>query len=326
MNIQYFYKKCNPQEKSKLKTLVESKLKSVSRVLASSPENLLEVKLEKTAKKSAFIVELVLRSEGKRLVSKEDDHTINEAVDIAWGELMGQIRKLKLKRGVKSPDQFRGRVAKDSVRYSDFIPVEDFSTLSKKEFFTLVEKYLKRGRQYVVSEIRFLEKTGELPVGELEADELVNDIVLGLWNERSTLGLSSANFLSTFYSEALVALNKEKRDLGKSADRESLESRVDASDPVNDDDEFEFWQPDNVVTLADTLSIPQSKSRHEELRSLILRELHHVPHRLRQEFNLVYQSGLTIGEVARIVGRSSALVEKDIKQVLSMLKKKFSKL
>ncbi len=323
MHVQYFTKKCNQQEKSKFQSLLESRLRSVGRMVSTAPETVLEAKMEKTAKKSAYIVELVLRHGGKRFVAREDDHTIREAVDIAWSELMGQIRKMKLRSGVKSPEQFKGRSVKDRVRFSEEIPMEDFSDLNKKDFFMLVEKYLKKAKQYVVSEVRILEKTGELPAGELEADELVNDVVLGLWNNRVKLHVSVNNFLSLFYTEALRLLNNAKMQVADDSRRTSLDSRVTTSNSVDDDEELEFWQPDDIVTLADTLSFPKAKSRHEELRSLVLRELHHLPHRVRQEFNLVYQSGLTLREVAGIVKRAPGVVEKDIQGVLSMLRKKF---
>lgn len=323
MNIQYFYKKCNPQEKSKFQSLIQSRLKSVGRMIPTSPETILEAKMEKTAKKSAYIVELVLRHVGKRFVAREDDHTIREAVDIAWGDLMSQLRKMKLRHGVKSSVQYKGRGVKDRVRFSDEQQDEEIPVLGKKEFSMLVEKFLKKAKQFVVSEVRFLEKTGDLPTGELETDELVNDVVLGLWNDRARSHLNTDNFLSLFYTEALQLLNKAKAESVDDSRRTSLDSRVSMSDNVDDDEELEFWQPDDIVTLADTLSFPKGKSRHEELRSLVLRELHHLPHRVRQEFNLVYQSGLTLREVSSIVKRTPGAVEKDIHGVLSMLRKKF---
>jgi len=324
MNIQFFYKKCNQQEKSAFQSLLQSLLKSAGRILPTTRETIVEAKMEKTAKKSAYIVELVLRHGGKRFVAREDDHTIQEAVHIAWGELVGQVRKMKLRQGVKSSVQYKGRSAKDWVRFSGESREED-AMIGKKEFASLVDRFLKKARQFVVSEIYFLEKTGELPPGELEADELVNDVVLRLWKNRATSRVSVENFLSLFYSEALRSLHDAKIRVADDSRRTSLDARVPKSDSVDDDEEFDFWQPDDIVTLADTLSLPQSKSRYDELRSLVLRELRHLPHHVRQEFHLIYQSGLPLREAAHIVKRPPSAVEKDIHAVLALLRKRFAR-
>ena len=54
----------------------------------------LDVKAEAFATKAAFLVELTLHLPGKKLMAKEDDHTIIEAIDLALDKLIIQLRKL----------------------------------------------------------------------------------------------------------------------------------------------------------------------------------------------------------------------------------------
>ena len=52
------------------------------------------VKAEAFATKAAYMVELSLHLPKKRLMAKEDDHTMVEAIDLAVDKLIIQLRKL----------------------------------------------------------------------------------------------------------------------------------------------------------------------------------------------------------------------------------------
>lgn len=57
----------------------------------------LEVRVEKFAKKSAYKVSLILQRPLNLMVS-EDDHTLQEAIDLAKDKLLERLRKLQAKR------------------------------------------------------------------------------------------------------------------------------------------------------------------------------------------------------------------------------------
>lgn len=327
MKVNYYFKNLNPKEKANLKSLVQGKIDQLSRVVKETPETALEVKGEKTAKKSAYIIEFVFRHNGKRFVSKEDDHTIQEAVDISLSGLIMQIRKAKQLRSIESPLQALGRKLKDDTRFSVFGDEEIVKQLSKKDFFEAVEDHLEKAKAFVQSEIKFLESAGDVPPGGLEADELVDDVILALWKNRESFAGKPEKFLSLFYRNALDALKVAVKELEGEREVESLEQRVGRDrEDIDGEEEMEFWQPDDVLTLADTLSISRSKpSRLEQLRSRVQKELAFFSPAVRQAFNLVYQSGFSVPEAAEILKRPRKDVERDIEGVVKELNKRFSK-
>ncbi len=94
MNIAYSFKNLTPSEKSIGQNYFESKVpklqKSVDNLYS---EAYLEVRIEKFVKKSAYNVSLSLKS-SPSVFASEDDHTLNEAIDLALDKLMTELRKL----------------------------------------------------------------------------------------------------------------------------------------------------------------------------------------------------------------------------------------
>ena len=62
-----------------------------------NPDETLEVRVEKFAKKSAYKVSLIFERPWNLMVS-EDDHTLKEAIDLAKDKMLERLRKLWEKR------------------------------------------------------------------------------------------------------------------------------------------------------------------------------------------------------------------------------------
>ncbi|OIO17608.1 hypothetical protein COV56_02830 [Candidatus Kuenenbacteria bacterium CG11_big_fil_rev_8_21_14_0_20_37_9] len=62
----------------------------------------LEIRAERFATKSAYMVELVLHIPRHKLMAREDDHTIVEALDLAVDKMIIRLRKLVNKNRKKA--------------------------------------------------------------------------------------------------------------------------------------------------------------------------------------------------------------------------------
>ena len=94
MNISYSFKNLTPSEKSICQNYFESKVPKLQKSIDNLySEAYLEVRIEKFVKKSAYNVALSLKS-SPAIFASEDDHTLNEAIDLALGKLMHELRKL----------------------------------------------------------------------------------------------------------------------------------------------------------------------------------------------------------------------------------------
>ncbi len=94
--ITYTYKNLSPRDKNFLQDYLPQKLDRFKTLMTRFKEEecRLEVKAEAFATKAAYLVELTLHLPKKRLMAKEDDHTIIEAIDLAVDKLIIQLRKL----------------------------------------------------------------------------------------------------------------------------------------------------------------------------------------------------------------------------------------
>lgn len=96
LKISYTYKNLAPHDKDFLKNYLPKKLERFENLMKryEGKDCRLEVKAEKFATKSAYMVELVLHIPKYRFSAREDDHTIIEALDLAVDKLITQLRKL----------------------------------------------------------------------------------------------------------------------------------------------------------------------------------------------------------------------------------------
>ena len=92
----YSYKNLPPQDKNILQNYLPQKLERFENLLKhfNNKEPRLDIRAEKFATKAAYLVELTLHLPRYRLMAKEDDHTIVEAIDLAVDKLIIQLRKL----------------------------------------------------------------------------------------------------------------------------------------------------------------------------------------------------------------------------------------
>ena len=95
MQVSYAFKNMSDAEKQGFYDYFDKKIDKIDKVamhLYSEP--MLDVHAEKFVKNSAYKVSLMFHGSPEVIVS-EDDHTINEAIDLAEGKLMERMRKIK---------------------------------------------------------------------------------------------------------------------------------------------------------------------------------------------------------------------------------------
>lgn len=96
LSISYTYKNLNPRDKNFLESYLAKKIERFQNLMQrfKSEECRLEVKAEAFATKAAYLIELSLYLPRTKLMAKEDDHTMIEAIDLAVDKLIIQLRKL----------------------------------------------------------------------------------------------------------------------------------------------------------------------------------------------------------------------------------------
>lgn len=100
MHVNYSYKNLTEREKSFVSEYfsTNAKLGKIQAIVNRlNPDETLEVRVEKFAKKSAYKVALLLQRPWNIFVA-EDDHTLREAIDFAKDKLLERLRKVQAKK------------------------------------------------------------------------------------------------------------------------------------------------------------------------------------------------------------------------------------
>jgi len=94
--INYTFKNLSLGDKKFLQDYINQKIKRIKNLMQNYIEEKcrLEIKIEKFATKAAYKIEFILHLPNAKLMAAEDDHTINEVVDLALDKLIIQLRKL----------------------------------------------------------------------------------------------------------------------------------------------------------------------------------------------------------------------------------------
>ena len=100
MRVNFSFKHLLPEEQAFVRTYfsLDSKLGKIQTIVNRlNPDETLEVRAEKFAKKSAYKVSLLMQRPWNLIVS-EDDHTLKEAIDLAKDKMLERLKKLWAKQ------------------------------------------------------------------------------------------------------------------------------------------------------------------------------------------------------------------------------------
>lgn len=198
------------------------------------------------------------------------------------------------------------------------------SALTPKE---ALEPYLPHLFAFVRREIDYYERVGLLPPGEVQPEDVVDEVIemaLTNWDKRPEGSLRPWLLQ--------MALRRLRRYLAAARERSSenipLEELVPQEDvPTLDADTeiYEFYEPDDVVTWEDLLSDPHAPSPEEilemaELSDPLQQALSSLPPPVREVFVLHALEGLREDEIARIYGWDVDTVKRYLAQARDTLR------
>ena len=335
MRVQFYYKELNDNEKQGLTKYVNSKIDHINKFLSFLDEATvrLEVKAEKFAKKAAYQVEFILLIPKQSFTAKEDDHTLNEAVDFAFGKLLKQLSRAvsKLRKEHISSRRRAQKEAWNEIEELAARPAE----LTKEVLFKMVLPLLESFKLFVNHELYLAVLTGIVDKGEIEADEIIDQALLNCVAKLSKDRPSEIEFETWCYREILQTLRAKLKEATERRSREiSLEAPVKgtAAEKLFDTLEQEvkdFWQPFESLTLADL--IPESAPTADrvppsaELTTSLIQDLQQLDAREREAFMLHQTTHLSEREIAEIQARALGQVKADIGKISRVIKEKLAR-
>ena len=98
MKTNFSFKNITIQDKKFIKDYCLAKVSKLREIVDKlNPDGVLEIRVERFVKKSAYKVSIILQKPLDIFVS-EDDHTLPEAIDLAKDKMITRLRKVQAKR------------------------------------------------------------------------------------------------------------------------------------------------------------------------------------------------------------------------------------
>jgi RNA polymerase sigma factor (sigma-70 family) len=198
----------------------------------------------------------------------------------------------------------------------------DFENRRTPAFFILLKPLLNSVRDHAQRELTVLELEGAIPIGEVTADDLVDDVLVAVWEafddrpQHAPLDV----WLMGILHERLNELQQQFGDVKLSTPIE----HASAEELDADVDDLNFWlsralEPVEEVTLEDIIPDEASENWWRELvvedqHERLMRLLQQLPKHERQAFMLSEVEGFNLSEIAFAIDRSENEIAKDVER------------
>lgn len=185
-----------------------------------------------------------------------------------------------------------------------------YAPAAKNEAVEAIDRHLTDLYNFARREIAFRQALADLKYGELTAEEIVDETAATAI-ERFDSRPSEMKFEDWLRQLALDVVERRAREI--KSERESLMRLEDdgwaatsSAKAAPEDEIFDYYQPDEAVTLADLIRdervpTPEEAVERRELQQYINKKLANLPRRWREAFALYTVEGLSLEETARVL-------------------------
>ena len=246
MLVRWVFKEIDrPQVKDRIREYFSKKQERIEKHLVryQPDQRRLQLTVHRHAKSpERWDVRLILQLPTGTLVAEETRPNLEEAFDVAFDEL---IRELRRHRGLLRKDHTYRRRRRERQAFSIVAPLleRDVESQRPHAFFDLLKPIIGVVRDHARRELEVFELEGTIPAGEVAVDDLVDDVLLRAWQlfpdrpQDVPLDL----WLIELLHERFDAL---KKDFDRTTTASQIEVVHEEEDTLVDEDdptEFGFW-------------------------------------------------------------------------------------
>jgi RNA polymerase sigma factor (sigma-70 family) len=316
MKIHWTFRNCD-SDKQNAKTHLEKKVRSLTRRINRLRVDRcsLDLTLYHHTSRESWELRAVLRMPTGSLVANDERHNLPHVIDEVIGDLTRQLRRHKARVRKEHVTRRRRQRCRDFVTAESYL-AQDVKQDRRGEFFALLTPLLHSVKKHAEYELRVLEIEEAIPIGELIAEDLVDEVIqlaydryrlrppeslletwlMELLHERLT-ELSSVEPPVSLIAEPEVHINED--DEAATMDIEDVKywmSHVFESDETV---RFEELIPDDNV--ADSLAALAESEEQRNLEKHLNKHLNKLPKRQRQAVMLHDASGFEVSEIAEML-------------------------
>jgi ribosomal subunit interface protein len=315
----------------RLRELVEELIARLDRHAPNSPADTIFLRLfvDENAARKLYHVSLTCDVPGRMLAAQEERHDAEEAIREAFVEIERQLEKHK--ETLSRSYLYKRPARREELRRqkAEAFPAEE---RARELFSTIAERHLKNLYNLARREIAYYLSTGDLPPGEITAEDVVDAALLQAYND-FVKDPARREIRSRLIGLAVEKLEAEvKRSKAERGGVVHIEEDIPETPPAEEvpslgDEVMDFYQPDEDLELEDiipdmTAPTPEQILESRELQRYVNRTLATLPRVWRRAFTLHYVGGMSVAEIARMTKRAESEVERYLEHAREYLRQR----
>ena len=248
------------------------------------------VQIESIPRKKLYSVSLRLHLAKKVLVCREEGHDLNRCLQAAIEDLKEQTEKYVSR--IKKEDAWKRKVRRAQLR--SLKAASDQGDFPEKEiYFDLIKSHIPQLQRVVRHELTYVRAKGDLPPDYPRIEDIVNKTL-----DRASKMLKEKrpeiSVQAWLIQIAIEVIAEEVARFRSQEGMDALEKGFSPLEFIPEDEIFEFYQPDEMLTIEELAavspydSIPDESPEKKERRLYLYRMLALLPSKWRQALNLIF--------------------------------------
>jgi ribosome-associated translation inhibitor RaiA len=324
MKVRYAYQDVEPAVAEQWPQLFEKSLeREVAPLLEKNKadETVIYVTLSKSKRDGKFHASVHAYLPGKKIVAVKSAQAVLDS-------LAGKIAKTLFREVKKHFDRLRGQsIYKRKARRHQLrqlkaaIASRPQDTVSEAE--EVITRFLDQLKAVARRELAYLRASGDLPADYPTVEDVVDEAVAATLAEREK-GMSPEYTYRLLLKNLFKAIDRElavARQYGTAIpiDMPMPPDAKDQSEQMVEEEFYEYYQPDDSVSLADVLPAEAAETPEEELSEAELETasegaykldvMKDLPIQWRRAYQLVHTDSMSKGDVAVILNTTETHVE-----------------
>ena len=318
MNCNIEFKGFEP--KQRIRELIEELIQKLERrAKGLSPDVAFwKVLVEENSVRKLYPVSITLKLPGKTLATKEERHDLEASIKDAFAEIERQWKKYR--SSLRREQLWKRPARREQLRQKKTNAMQSEQPDSET-FFSLVSPHLSKLYQFVRHELARLQAVGDLMLGDLASEDIVDTVLLRAHREFAkdpAYGEIGDRLIQLAREQLETEVKRSKSELDRTV---HMEEDIPETPPIEEvstlgDEILDFYQPDEDLKLEDIfpdvdVSTPEDfVAAKEELLRCVNAALAGMPKEWRRALRLRHAEGLTDEELAEALRKAAPEVER----------------
>ncbi len=317
MHIRYTFRNIqNAQHgnfKESIRTIVQEEFSPLLQGIGEDRARL-AVQVDFFQKKGTFSVAFRLHLPKKVLVSREENKDLDLAIKESLDELKRQLNKYISR--IRKEYVWKRKFRRTQLRKLK-VATESAHQEQRQVYYDLIKTHLPKLQRVVRHELTYMRAKGDLPPDYPSIEDVIDETLVRAYKTvKERLPLLSVD--TWLIQIAIDVIAEEVASFRAEDGLNSLELSVSPLELIPEDEIFEFWQPDEMLTIEDLASRERAISAQEpaeqrERRIYLYRLLAFLPVKWRRALNLLLLEGLPRAQIASILGTDESTIEEWIR-------------